>query len=127
MKLREAEVGLASGTGSQTLQVTGTGSYPLEWTSNGPGSNLVPLFVNTATFVSAGGWVAIPRYEMKQVLGIIRSRDNPPSETLQAHGVAGNLFVVRRRRCPRIASFSLRDLASQAPRANVTVFTNRST
>ena len=40
MKLREAEVGLASGTGSQTLQVTGTGSYPLEWTSNGPGSNL---------------------------------------------------------------------------------------
>ena len=31
---------LASGTGGQTLQVASTGSYPLEWTSKGLGSNL---------------------------------------------------------------------------------------
>ena len=29
----------ATGAGSQTPQVAGTGSYPLEWTSNGPESN----------------------------------------------------------------------------------------
>ena len=32
--------GVGSTTSSQTPQITGTGSYPLEWTSNGPGSNL---------------------------------------------------------------------------------------
>ena len=29
-----------SGVRGQTPQVSGTGSYPMEWTSNGPGSNL---------------------------------------------------------------------------------------
>ncbi len=33
-----------------------------------------------------------------------------------------DLFVARRRRCPDIASFSLLDLASQAPSANITLF-----
>ena len=28
-------------TRGRTPQVAGTGSYPLEWTSNGPGSNLM--------------------------------------------------------------------------------------
>jgi len=38
-----------------------------------------------------------------------------------------DLFVARRRRCPDIASFSLLDLASQAPSANITVFMEGST
>ena len=42
-------------------------------------------------------------------------------------GVAGDLFVSRRRRCHCIASSSLRNLASQAPSANVTVFMKGST
>ncbi|MCZ6485857.1 MAG: hypothetical protein O6826_09175 [Acidobacteria bacterium] len=42
-------------------------------------------------------------------------------------GVAVDLFVARRRRCPCIASSSLRDLASQAPSANIIVFMEGST
>ena len=42
-------------------------------------------------------------------------------------GVVVDLFVARRRRCPDIASFSLLDLASQAPSANITVFMEGST
>ena len=42
-------------------------------------------------------------------------------------GVAGDLFVVCRQRCYRIASSSLRDLISQDPSANVTVFLQGST
>jgi len=38
-----------------------------------------------------------------------------------------DLFVARRRRCPDIACFSLLDLASQAPSANITVFMEGST
>ena len=45
-KLRDAEVLLAQGQKvvpapeAKIPQVAGTGSYPVEWTSNGPGSNL---------------------------------------------------------------------------------------
>jgi hypothetical protein len=46
------------------------------------------------------------------------SRPNPAG----GWGLPGDLFVVRRRRCHRIASSSLLDLAWQAPCANVTVF-----
>jgi len=42
-------------------------------------------------------------------------------------GVAVDPFVARRRRCPSIASFSLLDLASQAPSANITVLMEGST
>jgi len=42
-------------------------------------------------------------------------------------GLAVDFFVARRRRCPGIASFSLLDLASQAPSANITLFMGGST
>ncbi|MDA2938282.1 hypothetical protein MYX75_08480 [Acidobacteria bacterium AH-259-A15] len=38
-----------------------------------------------------------------------------PAVTRRAEGLAGNLFVVRRRRCFGIDSSSLRDLASPDP------------
>ncbi|MDA2937728.1 hypothetical protein MYX75_05630 [Acidobacteria bacterium AH-259-A15] len=38
-----------------------------------------------------------------------------PAATLRAEGLADDLFVVRRRRCPRIDSSSLRNLASPDP------------
>ncbi len=55
--------------------------------------------------------------------GRLRVRPQPFGRT----GVSGDLFVVPRRRCSGIASSSLRDLASRAPPASITVFTNRST
>ena len=42
-------------------------------------------------------------------------------------GVAGDLCVARRRRCPCITSSSLLDLPSQAPSANSIVFMERDT
>jgi hypothetical protein len=42
-------------------------------------------------------------------------------------GVAGNLCVPRRRRCPCITSSSLLDLPSQDPSANVMLFLGRDT
>ncbi len=42
-------------------------------------------------------------------------------------GVAGDLCVARRRRCPCIAFSSLLDLTSQDPSANVMVFLGRDT
>jgi len=42
-------------------------------------------------------------------------------------GVAGDLCVARRRRCPCIAFSLLLDLASQAPSANIIVFMERGT
>ncbi len=50
-----------------------------------------------------------------------------PAATLWAEGVADDLCVVRRRRCPCIASSSLLDLTWQAPSANVMVFLGRDT
>ncbi len=42
-------------------------------------------------------------------------------------GVAGDLCVARRHRCPCIAFSLLLDLASQAPSANIIVFMERGT
>ena len=57
-----------------------------------------------------------------------QQRDGPaPPQPFGWMGVAGDLFVVRRRRCHCIASSSLRDLTSQAPSAYVTVFMKGST
>ncbi len=50
-----------------------------------------------------------------------------PPQPFGRIGVAVDLFVSRRRRCPYIASSSLRDLVSQAPSANVTIFMKGST
>ena len=50
-----------------------------------------------------------------------------PAATLWAEGVADDLCVTRRRRCPCIASSSLLDLPSQASSANVIVLMKRGT
>ncbi len=55
------------------------------------------------------------------------NKEMVPSQPFGRMGVAGDLFVVRRRRCHRIASSSLRDLTSQAPSAYVIVFMAGST
>ncbi len=57
-----------------------------------------------------------------------QQRDGPvPPQPFGRKEVAGDLFVSRRRRCPCIASSSLRELALQAPSANVIVFMKGST
>ena len=57
-----------------------------------------------------------------------QQRDGPvPPQPFGRMGVAGDLFVVRRRRCLCIASSSLRDLSSQNPSPYVTVFMKGST
>jgi len=48
--------------------------------------------------------------------------DAVPPPPFGLMGVAGDLCVPRRRRCPCIASSLILDLASQAPSANVIVF-----
>ena len=53
--------------------------------------------------------------------------DAVPPPPFGLMGVAGNLCVARRRRCPCIAFSSLLDLTSQDPSANVMVFLGRDT
>ena len=53
--------------------------------------------------------------------------DAVPPPPFGLMGVAGDLCVARRRRCPCITSSSLLDLPSQAPSANVMVFMGRDT
>jgi len=53
--------------------------------------------------------------------------DAVPPPPFGLMGVAGDLCVARRRRCPYIASSSLLDLLSQAPSANVILFMERDT
>ncbi len=53
--------------------------------------------------------------------------DAVPPPPIGLMGVAGDLCVARRRRCPCIAFSSLLDLTSQAPSANVKVFLGRDT
>jgi hypothetical protein len=53
--------------------------------------------------------------------------DAVPPPPFGLMGVAGDLCVARRRRCPCIAFSSLLDLTSQAPSANVKVFLGRDT
>jgi len=53
--------------------------------------------------------------------------DPVPPPPFGLMGVAGDLCVARRRRCPCITSSSLLDLPSQAPSANVMVFMGRDT
>jgi len=59
--------------------------------------------------------------------GATKKIDAVPLPPLGLMGVAGDLCVVRRRRCPCIASSSLLDLTSQDPSANVMVFLGRDT
>ncbi len=53
--------------------------------------------------------------------------DAVPPPPFGLMGVAGDLCVARRRRCPCITSSSLLDLPSQAPSANIIVFMERDT
>jgi len=53
--------------------------------------------------------------------------DTVPPPPFGLMGVAGDLCVARRRRCPCITSSSLLDLPSQAPSANVKIFMGRNT
>jgi len=53
--------------------------------------------------------------------------DAVPTPPFGLMGVAGDLCVARRRRCPCIAFSLLLDLASQAPSANIIVFLGRDT
>jgi hypothetical protein len=53
--------------------------------------------------------------------------DAVPPPPFGLMGVAGDLCVARRRRCPCIAFSSLLDLTSQDPSANVMVFLGRDT
>ena len=53
--------------------------------------------------------------------------DAVPPPPFGLMGVAGDLRVARRRRCPCIASSSLLDLTSQAPSANAILFMERDT
>jgi len=53
--------------------------------------------------------------------------DAVPPPPFGLMGVAGDLCVSRRRRCPCIAFSLLLDLASQAPSANVTISMKRDT
>ena len=53
--------------------------------------------------------------------------DAVPPPPFGLMGVAGDLCVARRRRCPCIAFSSLLDLTSQDPSANVTLFLGQDT
>ncbi len=53
--------------------------------------------------------------------------DAVPPPPFGLMGVAGDLCVARRRRCPCITFSLLLDLASQAPSANVTISMKRGT
>jgi len=53
--------------------------------------------------------------------------DAVPPPPFGLMGLAGDLCVARRRRCPYIAFSLLLDLASQAPSANIMVFLGRDT
>jgi len=53
--------------------------------------------------------------------------DAVPPPPFGLMGVAGDLCVARRRRCPCITSSSLLDLPSQAPSAKVMIFMGRDT
>ena len=95
------------------------------------GRHLVPRFINTVTFVASATASSLRSDDDEMSMRIAeeeRQRNRcRPAATPWAEGVAGDLCVPCRRRCPCIASSSLLDLASQVPSANVIVFMKRGT
>ncbi len=92
---------------------------------------LVPRFIDTVAFV-ASATASSSRSDDDAMSGASRRRrdkeiDAVPPPPFGLMGVAGDLCVARRRRCPCIAFSSLLDLASQAPSANITISMKRGT
>ncbi len=95
------------------------------------GGTLVSRSINTVMFVaSATASSSRSDDDAMQVASWRRSDkeiDAVPPPPFGLMGVAGDLCVARRRRCPCITSSSLLNLPSQAPSANVIVFMERDT
>ncbi len=91
---------------------------------------LVLTSINTVMFV-AGAAPPDSRRSDESIRDIgeeeQRRRWGAAPQPFGRRGVVVDLFVARRRRCHDIASFSLLDLASQAPSANIIVFMKGST
>jgi len=92
---------------------------------------LVPRFIDTVAFV-ASATASSSRSDDDAMSGASRRRSNKeidavPPPPFGLMGVAGDLCVARRRRCPCIAFSLLLDLASQAPSANITISIKRGT
>jgi len=90
---------------------------------------LVPRFIDTVAFV-ASATASSSRSDDDALSGASRRRrdkeiDAVPPPPFGQMGVAGDLCVARRRRCPYIAFSLLLDLASQAPSANITISIKR--
>ncbi len=96
-----------------------------------PPASLVPRFIDTVAFVaSATASSSRSDDDAMSVTSWRRSNkeiDAVPPPPFGLMGVAGDLCVTRRRRCPCIAFSLLLDLASQAPSANVTISMKRDT
>ncbi len=92
---------------------------------------LVPRFIDTVAFV-ASATASSSRSDDDAMFGASRRRrdkeiDADPPPPFGLMGVAGDLCVARRRRCPCIVFSLLLDLASQAPSANITISIKRGT
>ncbi len=87
--------------------------------------------MNTMTFVASA--TALSSRSDDDAMSVTSWRrsdkeiDAVPPPPFGLMGVAGDLCVARRRRCPCIAFSWLLDLASQAPSANVIVFMGQDT
>ena len=96
-----------------------------------PAVRSVPRFIDMVTFVASATASSSRSDDDTMSLRIVeeeRQRNRcRPAVTLRADGIAGDLCVARRRRCPCIASSLLLDLASQDPSANATISMKRDT
>ncbi len=93
--------------------------------------SLVSRSINTVTFVASTTASSSRSDDDAMSVTSWRRSDKEieavPPPPFGLMGVAGDLCVARRRRCPCIAFSLLFDLASQAPSANVIVFMERGT
>jgi len=96
-----------------------------------PSTSLVPRFIDMVLFVaSATAPSSRSDDDAMSVTSWRRSDkeiDAVPPPPFGLMGIAGDLCVARRRRCPCIAFSLLLDLPSQAPSANVIIFMERDT
>ena len=96
-----------------------------------PSASLVPRFIDMVLFVaSATASSSRSDDDAMSVTSWRRSDkeiDAVPPPPFGLMGVAGDLCVARRRRCPCIAFSLLLDLPSQAPSANVIISMKRDT
>ncbi len=87
--------------------------------------------INTVTFVASATASSSRSDDDAMPVCIVEEGDKEidavPPPPFGLMGVARDLCVARRRRCPCITSSSLLDLSSQAPSANVILFMERDT